>query len=239
MPRNYKLDPTKKRYKKYEPAVLSKAVEELAIPNASLKNVSEKYNIHISVLYRHSKKIMKPQGGQNALLKEDKEYLIENINICAEWGYPLDTMDLRYIVKMYLDKLGVQHKRFKNNFPGPDFVQGFLRRHKDKISQRICENIKRSRAAVSPETIKQYHSELQKTLDGVPPTHILNYDETNLTDDPGHKKNLTKRGHKYPERVMNHSKASTSLMMAGTAAGEMLSQYIVYKSLHDTYMIRG
>lgn len=88
---------------------------------------------------------MKPQGGQTALTEADEEYLITNINACAEWGYPLDTMDLRFIVKMYFDKLGIQHKRFKNNFPGPDFVEGFLKRHSDKIAKRICQNIKRSR----------------------------------------------------------------------------------------------
>ncbi|XP_046960613.1 uncharacterized protein LOC124530475 [Vanessa cardui] len=230
MPRKYQPDPIKKQYKKYDKTIICKAVEELALPGAKLKLVAEKYNINISVLYRHSKREMKPQGGQTALTEADEEYLITNINACSEWGYPLDTMDLRFIVKMYLDKLGIKHKRFKNNFPGPDLVEGFLKRHSDKIAKRICQNIKRSRAAVSPDTIREYHSELQKSLDGVPPTHILNYDETNLSDDPGRKKVLMKRGTKYPERVMNHSKASTSLMIAGTAAGKLLPPYVVYKA---------
>lgn len=65
-------------------------------------------------------------------------------------------MDLRFIVKMYLDKQGLTSKRFKKNSPGVDFVQSFLNRHKDKISLRVCENIKRARAAVSPQVIKQY-----------------------------------------------------------------------------------
>lgn len=76
---------------------------------------------------------------------------------------------------------------FKNNFPGHDFVEGFIKRHKKEISQRICENIKRPRAAVSSDTIKNYHIKLQKTLESVPPTHTLIYDETNLTDDPNKK----------------------------------------------------
>lgn len=241
MPRTYKSDPTKKHYKKYEPDIISKALNDLAQSNASLVEIANKYMIHKSVLYRHNKGYMKPQGGQLALSDKAELQIIENINKCAEWGYPMDTLDLRFIVKMFLDKLGVTNKRFKNNFPGVDFVQSFLKRHKDKISQRICENIKRVRAAVSPDTIKKYFDELQKTLQGVELSNIINYDETNLSDDPGRKKVLMKRGCKYPERVVNHSKSSVSIMMAGAADGEMLPPYVVYKATHlyDTWVTDG
>lgn len=80
---------------------------------------------------------MKQQGGQRALSDETEMFLIENKNKCAELGYPLDTMDLRYIVKMYLDKIGIVHRRFKTNFSGPDFVQSFLLRHKNVISLSV------------------------------------------------------------------------------------------------------
>ncbi|KAJ2954347.1 hypothetical protein O0L34_g2605 [Tuta absoluta] len=241
MPRTYKPDPTKKNYKKYDPNIISAALEDLEKPHASLMEIAAKYNIHKSVLYRHSKKIMKPQGGQTALSEEAELNIIQNINKCAEWGYPMDTMDLRFIVKMYLDKLGVVNRRFKNNFPGVDFVQSFLKRHKQKISQRICENIKRARAAVSPDVIRAYFNELEKSVQGVELANIVNYDETNLSDDPGRKKVIMKRGCKYPERVINHSKSSVSIMMAGSADGQMLPPYVVYKaqSLYDTWVLHG
>ena len=43
------------------------------------------------------------------------------------------------------------------------------------------------------------------------------------------------RGVKYPERIMNSTKSSTSIMFACTADGKMLNPYIVYKAehLHD------
>ncbi|CAH0714205.1 unnamed protein product, partial [Brenthis ino] len=242
MPRVYKPDPTRKRYKKYSIEIIKKAVEEYASSrNLKLEDVAKKYGIHKSVLYRHSTRDMKQHGGQRALSDETEMLLIENINKCAEWGYRLDTLDLRYIVKMYLDKIGIIHKRFKDNFPGPDFVQSFLLRHKNEISQRVCENIKRVRAKVSPDTIKEYFIELAKSLNGVPASNILNYDETNLTDDPGRKKILIKRGCKYPERVLNHTKASVSIMMAGTADGKMLPPYVVYKATHlyDSWIQHG
>lgn len=60
--------------------------------------------------------------------------------------------------------------------------------------------------------------------------NIYNYDETNLTDNPGQKKVIVKRGSKYPERICNTSKVSISLMMCGNAAGQLLPPYVVYKA---------
>lgn len=135
--------------------IIKKAVEEYAFSrNVKLEEVAKKYGIHKSVLYRHCTRDMKQHGGQRALSDETEMFLIENINKCAEWGYP---------------------------FPGPDFVQSFLLRHKNEISERVCENIKRVRAKVSPDTIKEYFIELEKSLSGVPASNILNYDETRRT----------------------------------------------------------
>jgi len=60
--------------------------------------------------------------------------------------------------------------------------------------------------------------------------NIWNYDETNLTDEPGQKKVVTKRGCKYPERIINSTKSSISLMFCGNAEGELLPPYAVYKA---------
>lgn len=49
------------------------------------------------------------------------------------------------------------------------------------------------------------------------------------TDDPGGRKVISKRGCKYPERVMNNSNASTSVIFAAAAAadGKLLPPYVV------------
>lgn len=241
MPRLYKPDPRGKTYKKYDESLIQQAVEEYRKSKVSLKIVAEKYNIDKSVLYRHSTRTMRKQGGQTIFSEEEEKNMIKYINVCAEWGYPLDSVDLRYLVKSYLDKQGRTVLKFKNNFPGPDFVASFLKRHKDIISQRNCQNIKKNRAAVSPDSIRAYFRELEVSLANIEPCNIVNYDETNLTDDPGRKKILTKRGTKYPERVMNHSKVSTSVMIAASAAGELLPPYVVYKAqnLYDTWTENG
>ena len=58
----------------------------------------------------------------------------------------------------------------------------------------MCQNIKRSRAGVTPETINNYFDELTNELKDVPLSNIVNYDETNLSDDPGKRKVLYVEG---------------------------------------------
>lgn len=76
--------------------------------------------------------------------------------------------------------------------PGWDWVNSFLKKNKDILAVRMCQNIKRSRAGISRITISEYFDKLAISLDGLPYSNILNYDETNLTDDPGCKKNYYK-----------------------------------------------
>ena len=158
----------------------------------------------------------------------------------SAFGFPVDILDLRCIVKGYADKKGLTIRQFKNNLPGKDWVASFLKRHKD-LSVRFASNIKRKRAEVGARVIEEYFSNLAKELDGIPPENVWNYDETNLSDDPGQKKLITKRGCKYPERVINSTKAAVSIMFCGNATGEMLPPYVVYKveSLWTTWMENG
>jgi hypothetical protein len=51
-----------------------------------------------------------------------------------------------------------------------------------------------------------------------------------LTDDPGTKKCIFKRGVKYPERIKDSTKTAISVMFCGSASGDMLPAYVVYKA---------
>jgi len=119
--------------------------------------------------------------------------------------------------------------RFVNNLPGPDFVKGFLNRHKN-LTVRQVNLIKRGRAAVSHDTVNAFFDNFYKVAAGVPPENIHNYDETNLQENPGGKKGIVKRGSKYPEEVGDFSKSAVSVMFCGSAAGEFLPPYVVYKA---------
>lgn len=78
--------------------------------------------------------------------------------------------------------------------------------------------------------MSQYFENLRESLEGVPPANIINYDETNVTDDPKGKLQIFRRGAKHAERIMNNTKSSTSIMFAVTATGFHLSPYVVYKA---------
>lgn len=243
MPRHYKSDPHGKIYKKTDKETFEKARKDIFVNGLSYRQVSKKYNISTTVLHRHMKKgaSVKPHGGQTVLTKQEEEMIVDRLLKCSEWGYPLDQYDVRALVKNYLDKCGKTVKKFKNNFPGRDFALGFLQRHAKQLSSRLCQNIKQSRASVSPAIINAYFDNLEKELEGVPLTNIVNYDESNLSDDPGRTKVLVKRGCKYPDRVLNHSKSSTSIMFSASANGSLLPCYVVYKSVHlyKTWMEGG
>lgn len=239
--RTYTSKPGSKRYRKHSPNAINIAVK--AVQNGmSYRKAAKQFGVPATVIHRHLKDPgTRKHGGQCELSEEVEEFLVKRLITCADWGYPLDTMDLRMIVKAYLDRRGVNSRRFSQNMPSADWVHNFVKRHKDQLAKRMCQNIKRSRAAVTPEAVNGFFDNLSDTLKDVPPSNIMNYDETNLSDDPGRKKILTRRGTKYPERVMNASKSATSVMYAGFADGHQLPPYIVYKAtnMYDTWTVGG
>lgn len=78
-----------------------------------------------------------------------------------------------------------------------------MERHKHVLSARLSENIKRQRSAVSKTIIKEYFPNLEATLLDVPLENIVNYNETNMTDDSGQEKVIVRRGSKHAERMLD------------------------------------
>lgn len=89
--------------------------------------------------------------------------------------------------------------------------------------------------------MSEYFNNLKITLNGVPATNIINFDETNFSDDPGQVKVVVKRGARHPERIVDTSKTNISVMMAAAADGTILPPYTVYKAKHlyDTWTEGG
>lgn len=93
-------------------------------------------------------------------------------------------LELRHIVKAYLNKMNRTVLCFRNNFPRIDWAQAFLKRNAH-LTQHIAKNISIARASVSEVTVNEFFDHLEKELEGIPRDNIYNYDETNLQDDPG------------------------------------------------------
>lgn len=123
----------------------------------------------------------------------------------SDFGFPVGKSDLQMIIKNFLLRIGRTVSCFKDNTPRDDWVRIFLKKH-PSLTVRFATNLKRSAAAVNKDTLTEYISNLSVELNGVPPTHIWNFDETNLSDDPGNKKCIMKKGTKYPELIRMNQK---------------------------------
>lgn len=230
MVRKYKRKIGARSYLNYTKETLEKALKEID-NGKSLCSVSKKYKIPKGTLSskRNGTNTKKP-GGQCRLTEECEILIARMISVLTNWRAPLTSLDVRYIVKGYLDKRNIMDSKFKDNLPGRDWVQSFMKRH--KLTRRMADNVKRTRAEVNQETLDVYFDNLEKELEGIPYSNIYNYDETNMTDDPGSETVIVHRGLRRVERIVEHSKQSTSVMYCGTAAGEFLPPMVVYKALN-------
>ena len=231
MPRTYRRAVGSRTYCDYSHETLVECLEKVRNGELTRAQASADYNIPVKTIYNHLKtnEYLNKPGGQPVFTTEEESRFVRNLLGSAAYGFPFDTMDIRMVVYQYLREIGRKVDRFKDSLPGDDWVRGFLSRHPE-VRMRIAKNIKTDRAAIDEKTLTDYINNLKITVQGVPPDRIYNYDETNVTDDPGVRKVVVKRGCKYPEMIMNSSKASISLMICGNAVGEVLPPYVVYKA---------
>lgn len=211
-----------------------KAALSLVADGMALQAAARQMNIPRRTLRNHfiGERKTTVVGRRTALLPEEERSIAQHVAALGDSGYAFDTYELRLFVKSFLDRAGRSVSQFKDNMPGIEWARSFMKRHAKLVCPRMCQNISRSRAAVSVDTVTKYFENLEVTLAGAPPSNIVNYDETNLTDDAKSKVMLYRRGIKHPERVMNVSKSSVSVMFAIAASGDILPPYVVYKAEH-------
>lgn len=231
--RTYKRKLGSRIHRNYTKENLKVAASQVKGGHITLREAQDIFGIPKSTLSRFiKKKHLKSYGGQSALSAKEESSLVEVLILAAEWGFPLEKFDIRTMVKSYLERLGVRHKIFKNNLPGKDWVDSFLKRHTDRLTVRLSENIKRARAETNDKVINEYFDNLSITLENVPAENVINYDETNFVDDPGRPRVIVRRQTKHPERIVDSSKSAVSVMFSATGDGTLLPPFIVYKSEH-------
>ena len=214
---------------KYTQDDFNKAMESIQDGRMSVRKAAEEFNVPRTTLMDRIHKRTSDKLGRPCELTEDEENLLAGrIKLMGDWGFPLTMIDVRKLVQDYLNSSG-KRSRWLDNYPGEDWAYGFVKRRKD-LSNRMSNLIKRSRAALSREQVKEFIENYTRVGADIPPSNVFNYDETNLTEDPGAKKALYRRGVKYAEKVSNHSKSSLSVMFCGSANGKMLPPYVVYKA---------
>ncbi|KAF2894648.1 hypothetical protein ILUMI_11524 [Ignelater luminosus] len=149
------------------------------------------------------------------LHKNKKLFLLLHLDC----GFPFTSQARRKFIQDYLNRKGIVIRDFNENLPEIDWLH-FRKRNKE-LSIRLAENTKRCKTALSEEHVNNFFDEFDATVKDVPSTNIVNYDGTNLPDDPGKEK---------IRRTMDTPKGSVSAMFAAVADGTLLPQYVVYKA---------
>lgn len=216
--RNYSEEDLQKALTAVRKGVSKSAASRLyKIPRTTL--IDKVYNNHpLSV------------GHPTVLNKEDEALIAKTLGVVSSWGYPMTHRDIALVISGFVQRQGRNVAEWKDNVPGYEFIKHFAARN--NLTNRLATNIKSQRACVGIPQITEFFTNIKAHLENAAPSNIFNFDETNLTDDPGAKKVLVPRGMKRVERVQEHSRTSVSIMFCGAASGQLLPPMVVYKSGH-------
>ena len=134
-----------------------------------LRNAENEFGVPKSTLQRKLRgKQIKPDGGQTCLSSAEEKVFVNHLVVLSEWGFPFSKLDLRLVVKSYLDKLDRVVKKIKDNIPGEEWATSFLKRHPERICTRTCQNItKTSRSDLTSEMFIQYFDNLKEVIKDV------------------------------------------------------------------------
>ena len=230
MPRTHKHALGARCYKDYSNEKLEECLREVKRGALTQRAAAEVFNIPRSTIKNKlAGKHSKPVGRPPVLSYGEERLILQRVQLLCDYGFPATPQDVRHLIKSYLDTKNRTVLQFNDNLPSSDYMSFFLERHKD-FTKRLTSNVKRARAEVDESVLREYINNLTSELEEIPPSNIRNFDETCLVNDPGKLQCIVKRGTRYPERVVNYSKAGVFIMYCGNAEGELLPPYCLYKS---------
>ncbi len=152
-----------KRREKYTEADMQEAIrlvreEDCSVAKASLLVNNVKLNpVPRMMLSDRLKRpdFCPPLGRPQELSPVVEEALVQCVELCAEFQYPLNKRKLQNLVQEYCEENSVK-TRWSNNRPGRDWIRSFKSCWSHRIKVKKPSNIKRSRAKVSPDDVRGY-----------------------------------------------------------------------------------
>lgn len=178
MVRQYKKKSGSRSYRGYTDEQRQQAVRCVQARRLSLRAAHRQFCIPLGTLSHKVNKHSSNPGHPLVFSQDEELTIVEHLKTVADWGFPFHLYDLRILAQMYLNRQGRTVSMFVNNIPGTDWATNFVRRHKEQLTRRVCQNIKSARAGVSADEVKIYFQNLEQSLqnaDGttVPPENIM------------------------------------------------------------------
>lgn len=139
MARTYKKKLVSGTYRNYSEGQLAEALRAI---NAGTMSLRKAHNIPLETLsQRVQGKHSNPPGCPTVITEREEAYIVDHLKAVSEWGFPFDFTDLRLMVKSYLSKVDRTVPQFKENIPSEEWAHNFMKRHKNELSTRRCQNI--------------------------------------------------------------------------------------------------
>ena len=147
---------------------------------------AKKYRMSQSTLQRYVngkyKDIVKNTARKNRsnsyLTGGEERSLIVHLQLLGMVNLEIGILELCHIAGNIVRK---KKKDPDHKNPSKKWGYKFLKKYKVDLNLRKANNIVKRRADITADDIKEYHKNLTVSLEGVPPTHILNYDEKPFT----------------------------------------------------------
>lgn len=114
------------------------------VAGTTLREAYREYNIPATTFHNNvSGKSNEPKkSGQKIALFATQECVIPlKLAFFADFSYAIDTHELRYFIKSYIEQAGCYVPQFEDNLSGPDWVLGFLNWQSAILSNRYCQNL--------------------------------------------------------------------------------------------------
>ena len=170
MPRQHTGQPGARQYNDTPTTNLEDAIDAVENDSISIYKASLTYGMPYRTLYNKIKGLhSNPADHPSHMPLSVEEDIVNIIEFCASMRASIDGADLKSVVQNMLNTAGINHLVFKDNLPGRDWLNSFLKRH--MLSQRIADNVKRIRAEINGDFINEYI--LQMSLERIHPQIFL------------------------------------------------------------------
>lgn len=100
--------PKKKRGPRlqYDQDNIRKAIQAVKSKEMTLGQAAKHYNVPKTTIYDRMHSSSGKLGRRTELSEEEESIILSRLKIMGLWGFPLTSLDLRHLIKAYLDGLG-------------------------------------------------------------------------------------------------------------------------------------